>query len=263
MRLSLLFLTFIILSLITACSSVPYSIDDRRIPSAKQKHIPEPAKIILVTEHSSNPQSIRVEEKTLMAGKPDLENYNIEDGILSFINTKGETYLAPLNKIKYQEGSTRINYTLYPGDYALIDNGTSKLIKYANTETSKKRVTFYDGDKRIDTYYDSIIQDIHTVVNRQYGELSRSGISKQAVELTKLTWEKAHTLNPKLLFDEYADTQTIGSGDLQINGKFYRFYVGYYAGTPLSLDLDGDTHINAKKISLHPASGETIQLWNK
>ncbi|MBI4448471.1 hypothetical protein HY641_00395 [Candidatus Woesearchaeota archaeon] len=257
-----LVLSMVFLIVLTGCTSIPEELPDHPVvvDSVRETAAPE----ITVQEKSSIPKPVRVEETTITAGKPELESYRIEDDILLFTNIDGETYRAPLSRLRYQEGSTRANYTIQRGDYVVVlSDGVARILRYISTEAGKKKVVFLDGETTIETYYLPVQAQIRELIGRSHGQRPRSGVSTSAEDLITLNFDEVRQLNPTVSFDEYADTQTIGIGELSIAGRDYRYYIGYSAGSPLSLDLDGDGEIKGKKMPLLTKSGETVLLWKR
>ncbi len=204
---------------------------------------------------------IKVAEKTVVQGQPELESFSILDGTLKFVNKAGEVYHSPLKTLHYIEGKDRLEYEIRQGDYMLVDaNEISKAVKYLRIEPAKNKIIFLDGELPVESYYIPVLAEVRSLVGRSYGQKPRSGVSTQSDRISGITWEEVQELNPTVTFDEFADTQTIGVGEVELDGYSFRYYISYSAGNPISMDLDGDKKINGKKVLLVTQIGDKVDL---
>lgn len=51
------------------------------------------------------------------------------------------------------------------------------------------------------------------------------------------------------------DNNTLGKGILEIEGLTFPFYIGYKAGNPLSVDMNGDRIIDGSQVMVHTKTG--------
>lgn len=241
----------VLVLLLIGCRSVPIAIPEKA--ASNDSYSPPQIQVEVVP--------IKVAEETVTRGQPELESYSILDGTLKFVNKAGEGYHAPLKTLRYIEGKDRLDYTVRQGDYILVDAGEmSKAVKYLRIEPAKNKIVFLDGDLNVESYYIPVLTEIRSLIGRSYGQKPRSGVSTQPDLIAGISWEEVQKLNPTVTFDEFADTQTIGVGEVELDGYPFRYHISYSAGNPISIDLDGDKKINGKKILLLTQIGDKVDL---
>lgn len=187
-----------------------------------------------------------------------------EQGSLTFINTAGNTYVLPKEKLHVKEGWDRLNFDITEGDYIVLESQEeTRVLQITTLDTTRKSISFVEMQEETvsyESYYDYIEANIKDLLSTYQGEYERDGVRKTEGFFEPMTYTEVLKRNPLVTFDAWADTRTLGKGKLKIEdyGEFV-FFVANKVGNPIAMDLNGDGLIDGMQILIHTQSGNVIE----
>ena len=200
---------------------------------------------------------VKVVEDTIHTAVSD---FTLTEESLTFTNRLRQVYYAPIDYLHTVESDNRAHFTINKGHYALLDkSANSFVVEYESIDTRKKEVIFKlnKGDEpRITVQYEEVLENVRSIIGVSDGKFSRGGIEVSRGYYGELEFEEMKEKNPKVTWDQFADSKTLGAGKLEINGLTFPFYVGYKAGNPLSMDLNGNGIIAQERIKVNTRLGK-------
>ncbi len=186
-----------------------------------------PQKPVVVTSVIERTTDISVLEDTVPT---PLNDYSLTEQGLSFTNKLRQTFYADLERLHTKEAENRTQFIVNKGHGLLLDKGEqSFVVRYESIDTRKWEVVFV------------LMTEEETKIVSTY---------------TPITTEAYPESNP----EEYANSLTIGKGEIVISDYHFPYSVGNKAGNPLAVDLNGDYTVNGARVLVHSKSGEEHEV---
>ena len=152
-----------------------------------------------------------------------INDYSLTEDGLSFTNKKRQTFYTGLERLHTKESVNDTFFIINQGHTFLLDKGEeSFLVRYEAIDTRREEITFVLST-----------QPERTLTTRYE------------------TITQENTLEDQL---------TLGKGTLVVDGLSFPFTIGYKAGNPLAIDLNGDYTINGERALIHTKSGEEHEV---
>ena len=191
-----------------------------------------------------------------------ISDYSISDSGLTFTNRDGYTYYAPMERLHNKEPKDRSRFLINKGHYFLLDKGRkSHILRYEKIDTTRKEIHLNltrENEKQIVLPYEIVDVDLRSIMGGKIGEIGMSGVSQGFNK--DMTYDDIVQINPDITIEQYADSKTIGKAILDIDGWRFDVFIGYKAGNPIVVDLNGDRHVDGAETKVHTKSDEEHEL---